>query len=40
MGQIINAPPEKDTTIYFNLISFVAGIFISPMRHSPISQNN
>ncbi len=33
MGQIIRAPPEKDTAIYFNLISFVAGIFISPMRH-------
>ena len=36
MGQIIRAPPEKDVTIYFNLISFVAGIFISPMRNQNI----
>ena len=36
MGQIIRAPPDKDVTIYFNLISFVAGIFISPMRHQNI----
>ena len=36
MGQIIRAPPDKDVTIYFNLISFVAGIFISPMRNQNI----
>lgn len=40
MGQIIRAPPEKDTTIYFNLISFVAGIFISPMRHPSNNDKN